>query len=135
NVIGVIPRSLVLKEVAHSWLTELRIVGSMHERKTVMSELCDAFVTLPGGIGTLDEIFEIWTWGQLGHHDKPCAIYNVAGYYDALVGFLDAVTRNGFLKPAHREMLIVEDTTSELLDSLRSYRAPITGKCVASPQA
>lgn len=96
EVIGVIPRSLVEREVAHKGLPDLRIVGSMHERKALMAELSDAFIALPGGIGTLEELFEVWTWTQLGAHAKPCALLNVLGFYDKLLAFLDHVVENRF---------------------------------------
>jgi uncharacterized protein (TIGR00730 family) len=130
EVIGVIPDALVQKEVAHRGLADLRIVQSMHERKAVMAALSDGFVALPGGIGTLEELFEVWTWAQLGDHAKPCAIYNVARFYDGLTAFLDQVVTCGFLRPAHREMLIVESTASGLLDRLRSYRPPDATKWI-----
>ena len=91
EVIGVIPRSLVEKEVAHTGLADLRVVESMHERKALMAELSDGFIALPGGLGTLEELFEVWTWGQLGHHAKPCALLNINGFYDRLSSFLDHV--------------------------------------------
>ena len=103
EVIGVIPRALVEFEVAHTGLADLRIVASMHERKALMAELSEGFVALPGGIGTLEELFEVWTWGQLGSHRKPCALLNVAGFYDRLLGFLDFVADEAFLRPVHRE--------------------------------
>ena len=98
EVIGVIPQSLVEREVAHTGLDDLRVVGSMHERKALMAELSDAFVALPGGIGTLEEIFEVWTWGQLGSHSKPCAFLNTQGFYNRLLDFLDHVVDEAFLK-------------------------------------
>jgi uncharacterized protein (TIGR00730 family) len=96
----------------------------MHERKALMAELSDAFIALPGGIGTLEELFEVWTWGQLGSHRKPCAVLNVAGYYDRLFGFLDFMTDEAFLRPLHRDMLLVADTPECLLDKLADYQAP-----------
>ena len=110
EVIGVIPRALVELEVAHTGLADLRVVASMHERKALMAELSDGFIALPGGIGTLEELFEVWTWGQLGSHRKPCALLNVAGFYDRLLGFLDFVADEAFLRPVHREMLLVAET-------------------------
>ena len=124
EVIGVIPRALVDLEVAHVGLADLRIVASMHERKALMAELSDGFIALPGGIGTLEELFEIWTWGQLGSHRKPCGLLNVAGFFDHLLGFLDFVVHEGFLRPVHRSMLIVADTPTILLQKLEGYRAP-----------
>jgi len=118
DVVGVIPESLERKEVAHRGLRDLRVVSSMHERKALMAELADGFVALPGGIGTLEELFEVWTWAHLGYHAKPCAIYNVAGFYTGLTAFLDHVAAAGFLMPQSREMLIVEDSLEHLLARL-----------------
>jgi uncharacterized protein (TIGR00730 family) len=105
EVIGVIPRSLLEKEVAHLGLSDLRVVASMHERKATMAELSDGFIALPGGIGTLEEFFEIWTWGQLGLHHKPFGLLNVAGFFDPLLAFLDQLADQRFLRPEHRGML------------------------------
>ncbi|HKY07584.1 MAG TPA: TIGR00730 family Rossman fold protein [Candidatus Binatia bacterium] len=116
NVIGVIPNSLVSKEVAHRGLTELRVVGSMHERKALMAELSDGFIALPGGIGTMEEFFEVLSWAQLGLHQKPCGILNVSDYYDALIQFLDHAVADDFLKPKHRALMIVEREPAILLD-------------------
>lgn len=121
DVVGIIPEALERKEVAHRGLPDLRIVHSMHERKALMAELSDGFVALPGGVGTLEELFEVWTWGQLGYHTKPCAIYNVAGFYTGLMAFLDHATAAGFMRPGTREMLIVEDSLAPLLSRLQSY--------------
>lgn len=134
EVIGVIPRSLVALEVAHNGLDDLRIVGSMHERKALMSELSDAFVALPGGIGTLEEIFEVWTWAQLGSHAKPCAFLNVRGFYDSLLGFLDHVVEDGFLRPVHRDMVLVEKDPEALLHAIRRYKAPTVSKLISRDQ-
>lgn len=131
EVIGVIPRSLVEKEVAHSSLPDLRIVESMHERKALMGELSDGFIALPGGIGTLEELFEVWTWAQLGHHDKPCGLLNVGGFYDGLTSFLDHVVEAAFLKPVHRDMLVVADDVDALLSALFAYRPPCVDKWIA----
>jgi uncharacterized protein (TIGR00730 family) len=130
KVIGIMPRALVEKEIAHKGLADLRVVGSMHERKALMAELSDGFVALPGGIGTLEELFEVWTWAQLGHHAKPCALFNVAGFYDGLTAFVDQVVGHGFMKPAHRDMLVVADTLPVLLDRLRSYTPPVVTKWI-----
>jgi uncharacterized protein (TIGR00730 family) len=124
EVIGVIPRALVELEVAHAGLADLRVVASMHERKALMAELSEGFIALPGGIGTLEELFEVWTWGQLGSHHKPCALLNVAGFYDRLLGFLDFAADEGFLRPVHRNMLLVADSPHSLLDKLQSYCPP-----------
>jgi len=115
---GVIPQALVDLEVAHTGLTELHCVSNMHERKAKMTELCDAFVALPGGIGTFDELFEAWTWNALGYHAKPFALLNVAGFWDGLVDFLDHTTRSGFMSQARRDQLIVAGTMGEALDRL-----------------
>jgi uncharacterized protein (TIGR00730 family) len=120
HVIGVIPRRLVEREVAHSRLTELRIVETMHERKALMAELSDAFVALPGGLGTLDETFEMLTWIQLGIHRKPCALLDVNGYFERLAAFLDHAVEQRFLAAAHRAMLIVERDPDAALDRLAS---------------
>ncbi len=130
RVIGVIPQALVDKELAHRGLTELVVTGSMHERKAAMAERSDAFVALPGGVGTLEEIFEMWTWAQLGFHEKPCGLLNVAGYYDGLVSFLDRTVTEGFVRAGHRDMLVVEPTPEALLERFAVYRAPIVAKWV-----
>lgn len=130
RVIGVIPEVLLAKEVAHHGLTELRVVASMHERKAVMSDLADAFVALPGGLGTLEELFEVLTWSQLGLHAKPCGILNVSGYFDALLAFLDHAVRERLLKSAHRSLLIVDGDSGSLLDRLAAYRAPAIDKWI-----
>ncbi len=122
RVTGVIPEALAAKELAHRGLTDLVVVGSMHERKALMSELSDAFIALPGGIGTLEEWFEVWTWSQLGFQPKPCGMLNVAGYYDHLLAFLDHMTAERFLSPPHRSMSVVEERADRLLDRLASYR-------------
>jgi uncharacterized protein (TIGR00730 family) len=116
EVIGVIPNSLVSREVAHRGLTELRVVQSMHERKAVMAELSDGFIAMPGGIGTMEEFFEVLSWAQLGIHEKPCGLLNVAGYYDPLIQFLDHAVSHDFLKPTHRSLMIVESEPDKLLD-------------------
>jgi uncharacterized protein (TIGR00730 family) len=118
------------REIAHAGLTELRVVGSMHERKALMAALSDGFVAMPGGLGTLEEIFEVWTWAQLGDHDEPCAFLNVGGFYDGLIAFLDGVVARGFIRPAHRSMLIVGERPEELLDRMERYRAPPVAKWI-----
>lgn len=120
RVIGVIPQALVDKELAHSG-AELRIVQSMHERKALMAELSDAFLTLPGGIGTLEEFFETWTWGQLGLHTKPYAVLDVEGLFEPMLSFLDRLVEQQFLRPEHREMLLVGKDPSELIAALASH--------------
>ncbi len=124
KVIGVIPRALLAKEVAHAGLTELRVVASMHERKAIMSELSDAFVALPGGLGTLEEFFEVLTWAQLGLHAKPCGLLNVGGYFDRLLTFLDHAVEERFVKGAHRDLVITSTAPAELLDRLARFRPP-----------
>jgi uncharacterized protein (TIGR00730 family) len=132
EVIGVIPQSLVDKEVAHTGLQDLRITSSMHERKALMAELSDGFIALSGGIGTLEELFEMWTWAQLGYHQKPCGLLNVEGFYDGLNSFLDTVSKEGFLKAIHRNMLLCESDPATLLASMRSYvAAPQRDKWIA----
>jgi uncharacterized protein (TIGR00730 family) len=121
EVIGVMPQALVDREIAHEGLTELRVVASMHERKALMAELSDAFVAVPGGIGTLEELIEIYTWSQLGIHAKPCGVLNVDGYYDHLAAFLDHAVAAGFLKAEHRAVLSVASEPSELLERLAAY--------------
>ncbi len=116
HVTGVIPNSLVSKEVAHFGLSELRVVDSMHERKALMAELSDGFIAMPGGIGTMEEFFEVLSWAQLGLHEKPCGLLNVAGDYDPLIEFLDHAVEQDFIKPKHRALLIVESDPRRLLD-------------------
>ena len=116
HVTGVIPNSLVSKEVAHLGLSDLRIVDSMHERKALMAELSDGFIAMPGGIGTMEEFFEVLSWAQLGLHEKPCALLNVAGYYDPLIQFLDHAVEQDFIKPKHRALMIVESDPGRLLE-------------------
>ncbi|MDB4988460.1 MAG: hypothetical protein JWN04_3638 [Myxococcaceae bacterium] len=120
EVIGVIPERLVTREIAHRGLTELRVVGSMHELKALMAELSDGFVALPGGIGTLEELFEVWTWSQLGLHHKPCALLNTGGFYTQLSSFLDFVVAEGFLRPEQRSALWLEDEPAALLARIRT---------------
>lgn len=124
DIIGVIPRMLVEREVAHKTLSDLRIVGSMHERKALIAELSDGFIALPGGIGTLEEFFEAWTWAQLGMHDKPCGLLNIAGYFDPLLEFLDRAVEEKFVRAVHRSMVIVESDPSALLAKFEAYEPP-----------
>jgi hypothetical protein len=130
EVIGVIPKALLKKEVAHEGVTAMHVTDTMHQRKALMSELSDAFVTLPGGIGTFDELFETWTWAQLGYHGKPFGMLNVAGYYDMLLTFLDHVVEQGFLRPEYRRMIRMETDSERLLDELAAYRPPEVVKWV-----
>jgi uncharacterized protein (TIGR00730 family) len=124
DVIGVIPRMLVEREVANRGLDDLRIVESMHERKALMAELADGFIALPGGIGTLEEFFETWTWAQLGMHAKPCGLLNVAGYFDPLLEFLDHAVTEKFVRDVHRSMVVVESDPAKLLARFESYEPP-----------
>lgn len=132
EVIGVIPKSLLARELAHKQLSDLRIVDSMHERKATMAQLSEGFIAIPGGIGTLEEIFEIWTWGQLGDHEKPCALLNTGNYYSPLLSFIDRVVAEGFVKPAHREMLLVDADPERLLDRMNTYVPPIVNVTAVS---
>jgi len=128
EVTGVIPEVLVDKEVAFTELSDLRVVGSMHERKALMAELADGFITMPGGFGTIDELVEMLTWAQLGIHDKPSGLLNVGGYFDSLMAFFDRSVEDRFLQPEHRKMLLVEEESADLLDRLVSYEAPKVDK-------
>ena len=130
RVIGIIPDALVKKEVAHRNLTEQYIVGSMHERKRMMADKSSAFVALPGGAGTMEELFEVWTWAQLGLHTKPCGLLNVAGYYDKLEAFLDHTVAEAFMRPEHRAMLMIERDASALLQRFAAYEAPVVSKWI-----
>jgi uncharacterized protein (TIGR00730 family) len=121
HVTGVIPDHLVTKEVAHQGLSDLRVVRSMHERKAVMAELSDGFIAMPGGIGTLEEFFEVLSWAQLGLHNKPCGLLNVGGYYQALIDFLDHAEAEDFVQSKHRALLIVEDDPEKMLDVIEAF--------------
>jgi len=127
-VIGVIPDALVSKEVAHTGLSELRVVHSMHERKALMAELAAGFIALPGGIGTMEEFFEVLSWAQLGLHNKPCGLLNVDGYYDSLINFLDHAVAQDFVKPRHRALLIVENQVTKLLERFETILAEPAAK-------
>ncbi len=124
EVIGVMPHGLVQREVAHHGLTALRVVDSMHERKAMIAELADAFITLPGGVGTLEEFFETWTWAQLGVHQKPIGLLDVAGYWAPLLALLEHVDAEGFLRGTPREWLVVSDDASSMLTRLQSFKPP-----------
>jgi len=126
EVIGVIPQALVDKEIAHKNLTDLRIVKTMHERKALMAELSDGFVALPGGTGTLEEAFEVWTWGVLGFHKKACAWLNIAGYYDSLMASIQHMEEEGFLKPEHRQMVLVDSDAESLVTKVVNYTPSVT---------
>ena len=118
RVVGVIPEALDEKELGHRKVQELVVVDNMHHRKAIMAQRADAFVALPGGFGTLEELFEVVAWNQLGFHNKPIALLNTAGYFNHLLSFLDHVLQEGFLRPEHREMLLVETEVESLLDEL-----------------
>lgn len=124
EVIGVIPEKLMRKEIAHAGVTEMHVTKTMHERKALMTDLADGFIALPGGIGTFDELFETWTWGQLGYHRKPFGLLNVADYYTPLVTFLDHVTEQGFMRAEHRAALMVETYVETLLDRFATFTPP-----------
>ena len=128
QVLGVLPVFLQKKEIAHPNLTELILVESMHERKQLMNEHCEGVIALPGGFGTLEELFEMLTWGQLGLHQKPIGILNVAGYYEALVRLLDEMVTNGLLRPSNRAMLLVSADIDDLLQQMANYQPPSVGK-------
>lgn len=128
RAIGVIPKALVDKEIAHRGLTELHVVESMHARKALMADLADAFVAMPGGYGTWDEFCEVLTWSQLGLQRKACAVLNVSGYYDSFLGMADRAVEQGFLRDVHRALLLADTDPVRLLDRLNSYTVPIVDK-------
>src|SRR4030095_3568389 len=129
HVTGVIPNALMSKEVAHRGLSELRVVNSMHERKALMAEMSDGFIAMPGGIGTMEELFEVLSWAQLGLHDKPCGLLNVAGYYNSLIEFLDHAVAQDFVTPNRGALLIVESHVLKLLDRFEAIiAAPVAKK-------
>ena len=128
EAIGVIPNRLMTRELAHSGLSELRVVTSMHDRKREMADLADAFLALPGGIGTLEELTEVLSWAQLGLHGKPCGVLDVAGYFERLIAFLDHAVAERFLSPEHRAMLLVARDPDALLDRMAAYRPPAVEK-------
>ncbi|MCR2745614.1 TIGR00730 family Rossman fold protein [Limnobacter parvus] len=130
RAIGIIPETLVSKELAHPALTELFVTRNMHERKAMMAEMSDGFIALPGGLGTFEELFEILTWGQLSFHNKPVGVLNVNGYYDGLLSFLDHASAEAFIRPQHRSMLMATSCASELLAAFKQYQAPAVVKWV-----
>ncbi|SNZ01218.1 TIGR00730 family Rossman fold protein [Flagellimonas pacifica] len=130
KVIGVLPSFLKSKEIAHNGLTELIVVDSMHKRKTMMNDLCDGVIALPGGFGTIEELFEMLTWGQLGLHKKPIGILNVNGFYDNLISFLDDMVTKGLLKEVNRKMVLISNDIDELINKMKTYQAPTTGKWI-----
>lgn len=131
EVLGVMPRALIEREIEHKGLTELHEVASMHERKALMSDLSDAFLALPGGAGTLEEVFEVWTWAQLGHHRKPVGLLNAGGYFDLLIAFLDHQESERFMRPEHRKMLIAEARAERILDRFERYQPPAVEKWIS----
>jgi uncharacterized protein (TIGR00730 family) len=135
EAIGVIPHALVLRELAHAGLSDLRVVASMHERKALMAELSDGFVALPGGLGTLEELFEILTWAQLGLHAKPCGVLNVRGYFDRMIAALDHAVAEGFVKPLHRGILLVGSDPDDLLHQFERFTPPPVEKWITPDQA
>ncbi len=129
-VIGVLPHFLKSKEIAHEGLSELILVDTLHERKTKMNDLCDGVIALPGGFGTLEEFFEMLTWGQLGLHQKPIGILNINGFYDALISFLQTMVEKGFLKEINKNMVLISDNIDDLLLKMKNYKAPKVGKWI-----
>lgn len=134
EAIGVIPKALVEREIAHERLSDLHVVGSMHERKALMSELSEGFIALPGGTGTLEEFFEVLTWAQLGEHGKHCGLLNVAAYYDPLLAVFGHMVDRGFLSQSHRAMVLVETEPSALLERFEGYSPPKTAKWIEGPE-
>ncbi len=130
EVVGVIPEVLAIRELAHKRLTTLHVVGSMHQRKALMAELSDGFVALPGGMGTLEELAEVLTWAQLGLHARPCGLLDVAGYYDPLVAFFDRAVAAGFLRPAHRRILLTDTTPAGLIDQFQAFPPPAVERII-----
>jgi uncharacterized protein (TIGR00730 family) len=130
KVIGVIPQTLVDKEVAHTGLSDLRVVGSMHERKSLMADLADGFIALPGGLGTLEEFCEVATWTQLGLHKKACGLLNIGGFYDGLLSFLNHATEEKFIRPEHRSIVLAEEDPVELIKKLSQFEVPTVHKWI-----
>ena len=124
EVLGVIPDFLDHKEIAHPRVQDMRIVKSMHERKLMMADNADAFIAMPGGLGTMEELFEVWTWSQLGRHEKPVALLNMNGYWDKLTAFLDHMRDEGFVEARHRDMLMSAQTPEAVLEALDAYQFP-----------
>ena len=135
QVIGVLPRFLQSKEIAHADLTELHLVDSMHERKLLMNELCDGAIALPGGFGTLEEFFEMLTWAQLGRHQKPVALLNVAGFYDPLLALVQSMVDNALLKPQNQSLILGSDNIDTLLETMRNYQAAAVPKWITPVSA
>jgi uncharacterized protein (TIGR00730 family) len=135
EVVGVIPQALVDREIAHTGLTDLHVVGSMHERKAKMADLADGFIALPGGMGTLEELFEVYTWLQLGLHSKPLGVLDVRGYYAQLAAFLDHAVAERFVTAEHREMLVVERRAEAMIEAFRRWRPPVRTKWIDRSQS
>ena len=134
QAVGVIPQALVDKELAHNDLTELHVVSSMHARKAKMAELADGFIAMPGGMGTLEELFEMLTWAQLGFHQKSCAVLNADGFYDGLLSFIDGAISQGFIRDEHRHLLLSHDDPATLLQLMRDYQAPQQPKWITASE-
>lgn len=134
RVIGILPKFLSLKEIVHDGLTELIMVETMHKRKTMMNELCDGVIALPGGFGTLEELFEMTTWAQLGLHKKPIAILNTNGFYDALIVMIQSMVDNGFLKAENQKMILISDNIEDLLQKMKDYVAPNVNKWISKEE-
>ncbi len=132
KVIGVLPRFLQTKEIAHTGLTQLVVTETMHERKTKMNELCDGVIALPGGYGTMEELFEMLTWAQLGLHKKPIGLLNIAGFYDSLMALVQTMVEKGLLKEINRQMLLVDSDTNSLLAQMQAYVAPEVAKWITT---
>ena len=130
EVIGIMPRHLVDREVAHTGLTELRVVASMHERKSLLAELSDGFLAMPGGLGTLEELFEVWTWGQLGLHRKPYGLLEVNGFFRPLLGFIDHAVAEGFIRQEYRDLLVVDTEPSSLISRMETMSPPLLPRWV-----
>lgn len=130
EVIGVIPQALADREIAHTGVTQLHVVDSMHTRKAMMAELADGFIAMPGGVGTFEEFFEVVTWTQLGLHRKPCGLLNVAGFYTPLAAFIDQAVSEGFIKPVHRAAIVVDDDPERLLNTLGTIELPAVPKWI-----
>lgn len=135
KAIGVIPEMLERRELAHAGLTRLHRVGSMHERKALMAQISDGFVALPGGFGTLDELFEILTWAQLGLHAKPCGLLNLDGYYDGLLSWIERAVAEGFVRKSHRDLLVTAGDPADLVDALRRHRPPAQPRLITPEQS
>ena len=130
KAIGVIPEQLAVREVAHAGLSELHVVDSMHQRKAIMAELADGFIALPGGFGTFEEFFEIVTWAQLGIHQKPCALLNIGGFYDALIALIDYSTDQKFIRLEHRSLVLVDSSIDMLYQKMREFVPPVIEKWI-----